>query len=125
MKSKSVTVTYWIVTIIFASMMLLDGFAGLLRAPGTTEALAQLDYPAYLATILGTAKILGALAVLQTGFRTPKEWAYAGFAFVFIGAAASHAFVGSGIGFILLPFAVLGVMLVSYFFWRKIESEKL
>ncbi len=125
MKPKTPKIIYWIVTILFALMMLLDGFAGALRVQGAKEALAQLGYPEYLSTIIGVAKIFGAIALLQNVFRTVKEWAYAGFAFVCIGAFASHAFSGSGIGFIILPIIMLAIVFLSYFLWRKIESEKL
>ena len=102
-----------------------NGFAGALRVVGAKEALAQLGYPEYLSTIIGVAKILGAIAIMQNVFRPIKEWAYAGFAFVFIGAFASHAFVGSGSGFLILPIIMLAIVFLSYFLWRKIESEKL
>ena len=125
MKSKSVKIIYWIVTVLFALMFMVDGFAGALRVAGAKEALAALDYPEYLSTIIGIAKILGAGALLQTVFRTVKEWAYAGFAFIFIGAALSHFFVGSGAGFVFLPLVMLAIMFLSYFLWRKIEKEKL
>ncbi len=125
MKSRTVKVAYWIVTVLFALIMLLDGFAGALRVEGGREALAYLGYPEYCLTILGFAKILGAISILQTVFRTIKEWAFAGFTITFIGAFASHAFVGSGIGLLILPIVMLAIMFVSYFLWRKIESEKL
>src|ERR1044072_2009657 len=114
MKPKTVKIIYWIVTVLFALFMLLDGFAGALRVAGAKEALAYLGYPEYLSTIIGVAKILGAIAILQNLFRTIKEWAYAGFAFVFIGGFASHAFIGSGVGFLTLPIVMLGIMFLSY-----------
>jgi hypothetical protein len=125
MKPKNVKIIYWIITALFALMMLLDGFAGTFRVAGAKEALAYLGYPEYLSTILGIAKILGVIAILQTLFRPIKEWAYAGFTFTFIGAFASHAFTGSGIGFLIVPIVMLAIVFLSYFLWRKIESEKL
>lgn len=125
MKPKTPTKIYWIVTFLLALMMLLDGFAGALRVQGAKEALAQLGYPEYLSTIIGVAKIFGAIALLQNVFRAIKEWAYAGLAFVFIGAFASHVFVGSSIGFIILPIVMLAIVLLSYFLWIKFELEKL
>ncbi len=125
MKPKTLKVIYWIVTVLFALMMLLDGFAGALRVTGAKEALANLGYPEYLSTIIGIAKILGAVAILQNVFRTIKEWAYAGFAFMFIGAFASHTFSGSVIGFIILPIIMLAIVFLSYFLWKGIETEKL
>ena len=125
MKPKTPTIIYWIVTVLFALMMLLDGFAGALRVTGAKEALANIGYPEYLSTIIGVAKILGAVAILQNVFRTFKEWAYAGFVFMFIGAFASHAFSGSVIGFVILPVIMLAIVFLSYYLWRKIETEKL
>jgi hypothetical protein len=125
MKPKTPKIIYWIVTVLFALMMLADGFAGALRVAGAKEALAYLGYPEYLSTIIGIAKILGAIAILQTVFRAVKEWAYAGFVVLFIGAFASHFFVGSGFGFLSLPVIMLAIVFLSYFLWRKIETEKL
>lgn len=125
MKSKNVIITYWIITVLFALMMFLDGIAGVLRVEGGKQSLAQLGYPVYLLTILGIAKISGAIAVLQTAFRTIKEWAYAGFTFIFIGAFASHAFVSEGIGLLIPPIFMLAIMFVSYFLWKKVETENL
>jgi len=44
---------------------------------------------------------------------------------LFIGAFASHFFVGSGFGFLILPVIMLAIVFLSYFLWRKIETEKL
>jgi len=92
---------------------------------GEKEALAHLGYPEYDLTIFGVAKILGSIAVLQPKFRTIKEWAYAGFTINFIGAFASHAFVGDGIGMLIPPIITLVIMFISYFLWKKIEAANL
>jgi uncharacterized membrane protein YphA (DoxX/SURF4 family) len=125
MKTKTVKIIYWSITILLALMMLMDGAAGALRVTDAKEALANLGYPEYVATITGIAKILGAIAILQPIFRTLKEWAYAGFVFIFISASASHAFVGSSFGFIILPLVMLAFFFLSYYLWKKIELEKI
>ena len=122
MKSRKLPVIYWVVTTLFAISMLLDGIAGVLRVQGGKEALAILGYPEYFLTILGVAKILGSIALIQPTFPTPKEWAYAGFTFTFIGAFFSHAFTGDGFGILIPPIIMLAVMFVSYFLWKRIES---
>ena len=124
MRSRKLPVIYWIITIFFALSMFLDGIAGVLRVQGGKEALAVLGYPEYCLTILGLAKVLGTIAILQPTFRTIKEWAYAGFTFIFVGGFASHAFTGDSIGMLFPPLIILGIMFVSYFLWRKIESER-
>lgn len=124
MRSRKLPVIYWIITIFFALSMFLDGIAGVLRIQGGKEALAVLGYPEYCLTILGLAKVLGTIAILQPTFRTIKEWAYAGFTFLFVSGFASHAFTGDSIGMLFPPLIMLGIMFVSYFLWRKIESER-
>lgn len=106
-------------------MMIFDGIAGVLRVEDGKISMSKLGYPEYLLTILGIAKIFGAIALLQPVSHTIKEWAYAGFAFILIGAFVSHAFSGSVVGFLVLPIVLLAIMFVSYFLGRKIESEKL
>lgn len=125
MKSRNLTITYWIISIIFALLMVADGLAGILRVEGGKEALAAVGYPEYLLTVVGAAKILGVAGILQSYSKTIKEWAYAGFVFLFIGAFASHFFSGSVIGFQIFPLVLLVITLISYFLWKKVESEKL
>lgn len=125
MKSRTIKIIYRVITFLFVLMMLADGIAGTLRVEGTKEALDNLGYPLYLATITGIAKLLGAVAILQPIFRTIKEWAYAGFVFTFFGAFFSHLFAGSGAGFFIVPIIMLAIVFLSYFLWRKIELEKL
>jgi len=53
------------------------------------ETLLFLGYPVYIMKILGLAKVLGGIAILTGRSPRLKEWAYAGFAFDFLGATAS------------------------------------
>ena len=122
MKPKTTKNLYWIITIIFSLFMLMDGIAGVMRAEAGQEALKHLGYPMYALTIFGVAKIFGAIAILQTKFNTIKEWAYAGFAFNFIGAAASRAFAGDSFGLIIVPIIALAFMFLAYYLWKKYKS---
>jgi len=56
---------------------------------------------------------------LQTKFNIIKEWAYAGFAFNFIGAIASRAFVHDEFSLLIPPLVMLVIMFVTYYFWKK------
>ena len=51
------------------------GIANLSHADPIVHGLANLGYPAYLATMLGTWKVLAAAALLTPGFPRVKEWA--------------------------------------------------
>ena len=86
----------------------------LLRVEPQQEAMANLGYPMYLMTILGVAKILGVIALLAPRLPLLKEWAYAGFTFDMLGAAASHAFVGDSPAEIVTPLVVLILAIASY-----------
>jgi hypothetical protein len=110
---------YWVVTILFAVGMLLDGVGGVLRTDAGTQAMQQLGYPVYLLTIVGVAKILGAIAVLQTQFPTLKEWAFAGFVIDCLGAFASRLFAGDGLGPVALTVVFLAITLLAYYLWKR------
>ena len=119
MKPRTTARLYWTLTLLFCLMMLADGMAGLLHERHGVEAMRQLGYPVYIMDITGAAKILGALALLQTKYRTLQEWAFAGFAFDFLGAAASVAFAGMGFVGMLPALVMTAVLLGIYFLWQR------
>ncbi len=90
-------IIYWLATLILVSGLLGTGVQQLLRVeaegalgPAFAWGLAQMGYPAYLLTILGTWKVLGAVAILIPKYPLLKEWAYAGMFFLLTGALFSH-----------------------------------
>ncbi|RPE05731.1 DoxX family protein [Chitinophaga lutea] len=119
MKPKTIRITYWIATGIFALLMIADGIAGVTRQQAGIDAMGMLGYPVYFLSIVGGAKLLGAVAILQNRFRLIKEWAYAGFTFNFLAASVSWAFAGFGAFETTFPLIILGIMCVPYFFWKK------
>ncbi|MBC7488282.1 MAG: DoxX family protein [Cytophagaceae bacterium] len=123
MNSKTINILYWIITGLFCAAMLLDAIGGLMRSEEGKVALAHLGYPEYLMSIVGIAKVLGVLAILQTKFNVIKEWAYAGFTINFIGAALSHFFTGDTMGMFFMPLIVLAFMFVSYYLWKKKQAQ--
>ncbi|WP_183559216.1 DoxX family protein [Mucilaginibacter sp. SP1R1] len=124
MKPKPIKIIYWILTILFALAMLSDGYGGVTQQQAGKDVMHHLGYPMYVLIILGVAKLLGVIAIVQTKFKTIKEWAYAGFAFNFIGAFASRAFVGDSGSFLILPLIILAVMFLTYYSWKKFDSLK-
>ena len=119
MSSKAVRVWYWIVTILFAGFMVFSAISELMQVPSGVAVMEHLGYPSYLNYILGVAKILGAIALVQTKWRTVKEWAYAGFTIDIVGAALSMLFVGDPISGVLFTLLFLVVMFISYALWKK------
>ena len=102
---------YWVVTGLMAAFMLMASIPDVLRQPQAIEIFGHLGYPAYLLLFLGTAKILGVLAVLIPGTGRLKEWAYAGLIFDLTGALYSHLSVGDPVN--VWVFAVIGLVLVG------------
>ncbi len=115
---------YWVVTGLMAAFMLMASIPDVLRLPQAGEIFGHLGYPAYLLPFLGTAKILGVIAVLIPGLERLKEWAYAGLVFDITGALYSHLSVGDPVS--VWGFAVIALVLVggSYVFGRVRTQER-
>lgn len=105
---------FWIITAAFAGMMLLSAGMYFSGAAEVRDTLVGLGYPAYILTILGTAKLLGAIALLQNRLPTLREWAYAGFTINLLGAAASHVLAGDPVSAALTPAILLLPLAASY-----------
>ncbi len=122
MKPKTTKILYWIFLSLFLIMMLMDGIAGVVKEKTGQEVMHHLGYPVYALVIFGVAKIAGVLALLQTKFRTIKEWAFAGFTINFLGAAASRGLAGDPAGLIFAPIIALAFMFFVYWLWKKYEA---
>jgi len=114
---KARPIVYWTMTILVAFFMS-GGIAQLLQYRANPHGIVpDLGYPMYFFAILGTWKILGAIAILVPGFPRLKEWAYAGIVFDLTGAAASCAAVGGygAYGFhVIAPLIITGFTVASW-----------
>jgi uncharacterized membrane protein YphA (DoxX/SURF4 family) len=108
-----------------AVLMVLSAVPDILRIPDAIAVFRHLGYPPYLLIFLGTAKILGVLAVLSPGFPILKEWAFAGLTFDLTGALYSHVSSGDRPG-VWMPAAIgLVLMTASYVAFRqRVRSER-
>lgn len=118
--SKKTNILYWTFTILFSLLMFSSAIPDILSSPIAVKGMHQdLGYPVYFIPFIGVAKALGVIAILIPGFKTIKEWAYAGLLFDLIGATYSIAAAGAPNGsplFMLLP---LLIAITAYFFYRK------
>jgi DoxX-like family len=107
-------VGYWVSTALVAFQFLLGGLMSVARVPAAVAGTQHLGYPLYFGLILGTWKILGALAIAAP--RTPrlKEWAYAGIVFDLTGAFVSLAASGDGVPSLLGPVVFFALALASW-----------
>jgi hypothetical protein len=121
MKPKTLTILYWVFTIIFAGLMIFSAIGGIGPSPDFVKiAHDGLGYPVYFIPFLSIAKLIGAIAILIPSFHRIKEWAYAGLFFdlifvVYSGIAASGKFDPAMLG--LLIWIVPGIL--SYYYWVK------
>ena len=113
---------YWVSTGLLAFGMLAQGVAQLLHTQGYVDIIAQLGYPTYFLTIIGTWKLLGVVAILLPGFALVKEWAYAGFFFIMSGAVFSHLAAGDPAK-ALAPASILLVLIVMSWYFRPADRK--
>lgn len=116
---KKTTITYWILTGLFAFVMLGSAIPDILVVPVAVEGFREIGYPAYLIPFLGWAKLLGVVAILTPGFPRLKEWAYAGLFFDLLGATYSVFSIGKPVSAWLPMLFFLGVGIGSYVFYHK------
>lgn len=112
---------YWIPTALIVFIAVAGGLGDAIRSASALEVFRHLGYPDYFATLLGTAKVLGGLALIAPVPRVLREWAYAGLTFDVIAAAISAVAVGDSIvsANVVVPILVLALTLVSYVMWRR------
>lgn len=115
--SKAKKIVYWATTGLFIFELISGALwdFNLVNKSYAANVLTHLGYPLYLLTILGIAKSLAAIAVVVPGFLRLKEWAYAGAAFIFIGALFSHILAGDGAAAFIAPIVFTFFVLSSYF----------
>lgn len=112
MQAKNIA--YWITTGLIGATFASGGVMDITGAREVMVGMADLGYPAYFAMILGTWKLLGALAVLAPRLPRLKEWAYAGIVFNLTGAAISHLAVGDGMDKVMPPLVLTGLAFASW-----------
>ncbi len=125
MKPKTLKITYWIVVSLFCLVNFLSGVVEIMPpSEAGMEIITLLGYPLYFYMILGVAKILGSIVIVQTKYKTIKEWAYAGFAIDYVSASVSFMFVGAPMFMIAVPMIFLAFMFAAYYLGKKVDAIK-
>jgi DoxX-like protein len=106
-------IAYWGATGLVTIVPLLAAFAYLTSSPQAVENFRHVGYPQQLRGLLGVGKLAGAIVLLLPGLPMLKEWAYAGFTFMWIAATVAHYLAGDKPLF-LLPVALIAALTVSY-----------
>lgn len=74
----------------------------------------SLGYPGYLIYPLAMAKVAGVIAIISRKSRLLKEWAYAGFFFDVVVAAAAHLHAKDGAEWLALT--AMAMLIISRMF---------
>ena len=103
---------YWLATAVVAGELGLGGVWDIARIPFVRDLAVHLGYPSYFLVLLGSWKVLGAVALLVPRRALLKEWAYAGAFFTYTGAIVSHLTTGYDRSelVLLVPLAFLTVL---------------
>lgn len=115
--SKRDKIIYWIATGLLSAMMMMSAGMYLFNNAMVSETFSNLGFPSYIIYPLAVAKILGVIAIVSNKSKALKEWAYAGFFFDFVLAAAAHLSISDGDHMGAIVATVL--LFVSYFFGQK------
>lgn len=118
---KKHKIIFWITTsIIFLMEGVLVAFTS--QSEMSIQGITGLGYPLYFVTLLAVFKVFGSLALIIPS--TPanmKEWAYAGFGIDFISAFVSIWAVAGFSPMLIMPFAFMVILTLSYNSWKKIK----
>lgn len=115
-------ILYWTTTGLISLAFLMSSFMYLSKNPELMKGFSQLGFPPVFVTILGTAKLLGALALLNPKMPKMREWAYAGFTFTLIGATWIH--IATHTPFVM-PIVFLAILGASYYFNKRVNNTVL
>jgi len=121
MQPKTINILYWVLTILFAALMIFSSYGSILVNEDAKNLIhGYLGYPEYFIPFTGWAKLIGAIVILIPGLKTVKEWAYAGLFFDLFAAVYSSIAVAKAVDpmmLFLLVWLVPGIL--SYIFWKK------
>lgn len=119
-KNKTI---FWVSTGLAGAMMLFSAY-GYFTDPDMKAAMEHLGFPDYFRVELGTAKALGAIALLlpMVPYKL-KLLAYFGFTITFISAFIAHLASGDPMSVAIIPLVVLVVLAVSFIYYHKINTK--
>jgi hypothetical protein len=112
-------ILYWTITGLVSAGFLMSSMMYLTKNPELMNNFSQLGFPVIFVNILGVAKLLGALALVNPWSAKLREWAYAGFTFTLIGATWVHIATGTPL---IAPIVFLLLLGISYYMQQKVKQ---
>jgi len=119
---KGLKIFYRVTTGLLCTMMFMSAMFYFFSRGFVQQAYIALGYPVYLLYFNATAKVLGSIALLVPKFVILKQWAYAGFTYLFILALLGHLTIGDGqwIG----AGVALVLLVCSYVSYTKLKQNE-
>jgi hypothetical protein len=108
------SIGYWLATLLVVAELGLGGIWDIARIPSVRDLVVGLGYPSYFLVLLGSWKVLGAVALLVPRRALLKEWAYAGAFFAYTGAIVSHLTTGYALGELPLLTVLTALTVLSW-----------
>lgn len=121
---KTTKIVFWTSTVLFAGFMALSAIPDIMMSAEAVDFIKKLGYPEYFIPFIGTAKLLGSVALLVPSFKRIKEWAYAGLFYDLIATAYSIIMVAGFDAGMIMMFLIFAVGITSYIFNRKYYGHK-
>ena len=89
-------IIYWVSTILMCGLFAFSAHMYFTKYEMVQGFFGHLGFPAWVVYPLAVAKVLGIIAILSNQSKLLKEWAYAGFFFDAVLAAAAHQITDGG-----------------------------
>ena len=122
MSDKANKIIYRVTTGLLTVIVLMYAGNSIFNNEMFSKRFAELGHPTYIIYPLTIAKILGLIAIWSDKSKTLKEWAYAGFFFVFILAMLAEIHADDG-DYLSPPLAFI-LLLTSYIFGKRIFGKQ-
>lgn len=125
MNTKTAKILYRVATILLAAFILPGLFFMDSEMAKEGMIAVQLNETVWLQQLLGYASPIAILAILIP--KIPnwlKEWAYAGLAFVYIGAFRAHFSLWDPVSATAMPIVTFVILMISYFCRHKVIDNK-
>ena len=115
-------IIYYVSTGLFSLLMLFSATMYFIKYDEVVTTFNGLGFPAFVVIPLAIAKILGLVAIWTRKSNTLLEWAYGGFLFNLMLAAAAH--INAADNEAAPAIVAIGILLTSYFMGKKLFPKQ-
>ncbi|WP_128548368.1 DoxX family protein [Larkinella soli] len=118
---KTIKIIYWTTTSLLVLLSAASAYGYLTQAE-MQQSFLHLGFPDYFRVELAIAKLAGAVILPAPVKARYKEWAYVGFAIVYISAIIAHGSVADPFVSTVFPLVALVLLLASYTTYHRVQA---